>query len=49
MRVAQRAGDSETATATAAQGILAEERAAAEKLYGTFAEALDASLDAVLT
>jgi ferritin-like metal-binding protein YciE len=47
VRVAQRAGDAETATA--AQGILAEERAAAEKLYGTFAEALDASLEAVLT
>jgi ferritin-like metal-binding protein YciE len=47
VRVAQRAGDTETATA--AQGILAEERAAAEKLYGTFAEALDASLEAVLT
>jgi ferritin-like metal-binding protein YciE len=47
VRVAQRAGDGETAIAV--QGILAEERAAAEKLYGTFAEALDASLDAVLT
>jgi len=47
VRVAERAGDTETATA--AQGILAEERAAAEKLYGTFAEALDASLEAVLT
>jgi ferritin-like metal-binding protein YciE len=47
VRVAQRAGDTETATA--AQGILAEERAAAEKLYGTFADALDASLEAVLT
>jgi ferritin-like metal-binding protein YciE len=46
-RVAQRAGDGETAVA--AQGILAEERAAAEKVYGTFAEALDASLEAVLT
>src|SRR3954466_2329851 len=47
VRVARRAGDTETATA--AEGILAEERAAAEKLYGTFAEALDASLEAVLT
>jgi ferritin-like metal-binding protein YciE len=47
VRVAQREGDGETVTA--AQGILAEERAAAEKLYGTFAEALDASLEAVLT
>jgi ferritin-like metal-binding protein YciE len=47
MRVARRAGDTETATA--AQGILAEERAAAEQLYGTFADALDASLEAVLT
>src|SRR4051795_10009483 len=47
VRVARRAGDTETATAV--QGILAEERAAAEKLYGTFAGALDASLEAVLT
>jgi ferritin-like metal-binding protein YciE len=47
LRVAQREGDGETVTA--AEGILAEERAAAEKLYGTFAEALDASLEAVLT
>src|SRR3954470_745483 len=46
-RVAEREGDQETVAA--AQGILAEERAAAEKLYGTFAEGLDASLDAVLT
>ena len=36
VRVADRAGDSETATA--AQGILAEERAAAEKLYGELRE-----------
>jgi ferritin-like metal-binding protein YciE len=47
VRVARRAGDGETALAV--QGILAEERAAAEKIYGTFAEALDASLEAVLT
>jgi ferritin-like metal-binding protein YciE len=46
LRVAQRAGDTETAAA--AQGILAEERGAAEKLYGAFADALDASLEAVL-
>src|SRR4051794_4780825 len=46
-RVAEREGDAETVSA--AQGILVEERAAAEKLYGTFAEGLDASLDAVLT
>src|SRR3954469_24620917 len=47
VRVAQRAGDTETAAA--AQDILADERAAAEKLYGTFEAALDASLEAVLT
>src|SRR4051812_24054737 len=46
LRVAQRAGDAETVAAV--QGILAEERGAAEKLYGVFAEALDASLEAVL-
>src|SRR3954447_9914590 len=46
-RVAEREGDAETVSA--AQGILVEERAPAEKLYGTFAEGLDASLDAVLT
>src|SRR3954463_4386072 len=46
-RVAEREGDAETVAAS--RGILVEERAAAEKLYGTFAEGLDASLDAVLT
>jgi ferritin-like metal-binding protein YciE len=46
LRVAQRAGDAETVAAV--QGILTEERGAAEKLYGVFAEALDASLEAVL-
>jgi ferritin-like metal-binding protein YciE len=46
-RVAQRANDIDTSHV--ARRILDEERAAAEKLYGTFASALDASLDAVLT
>jgi ferritin-like metal-binding protein YciE len=46
LRVAQRAGDAETVAAV--QGILVEERGAAEKLYGVFAEALDASLEGVL-
>src|SRR3954453_10583178 len=46
-RVAQRAGDVETTAA--AQAILADERAAAEKLYGSFEGALEASLEAVLT
>jgi ferritin-like metal-binding protein YciE len=46
-RVAERAGD--TDTAYVAQRILEEERMAAEKLYGTFESALDASLEAVLT
>src|SRR3954465_13359188 len=46
-RGAQRQGEGETGAA--AEGILVEERAAAEKIYGTFAEGLDASLDAVLT
>jgi ferritin-like metal-binding protein YciE len=48
MRAApERAGDIETAHV--ARRILEEERAAAEKLYGTFESALDASLEAVLT
>jgi ferritin-like metal-binding protein YciE len=46
-RVAQRAGDIDTSHV--ARRILEEERAAAEKLYGTFESALDASLEAVLT
>jgi ferritin-like metal-binding protein YciE len=46
LRVARRAGDAETVAAV--EGILAEERAAAEKLYRAFADALDASLEAVL-
>jgi ferritin-like metal-binding protein YciE len=45
-RVAERAGDAETVAAV--QGILSEERAAAEKLYRAFADALDASLEAAL-
>src|SRR4051794_1781804 len=46
-RVAERVGD--TDTAYVAQRIFEEERMAAEKLYGTFEPALDASLEAVLT
>jgi ferritin-like metal-binding protein YciE len=46
LRVARRDGDTETVAAV--QGILAEERGAAEKLYRAFADALDASLEAVL-
>jgi ferritin-like metal-binding protein YciE len=46
-RVARRAGEADTVAA--AEAILAEERAAAEKLYGTFEPALDAALEAVLT
>jgi ferritin-like metal-binding protein YciE len=46
-RVAQRAGDIDTSHV--ARRILEEERAAAEKLYGTFESALEASLEAVLT
>jgi ferritin-like metal-binding protein YciE len=46
-RVAQRAGDEQSVTA--AGQILPEERAAAEKLFGVFPAALDASLEAVLT
>jgi ferritin-like metal-binding protein YciE len=46
-RVAQRAADLDTSHV--ARRILEEERAAAEKLYGTFESALDASLEAVLT
>jgi ferritin-like metal-binding protein YciE len=46
-RVAQRAGDEESAGV--AGRILREERAAAEKLFGVFPAALDASLEAVLT
>ncbi len=46
-RVARRAGDE--ATADVVEGILAEERAAAERLHGTFDAALEASLAAVLT
>jgi ferritin-like metal-binding protein YciE len=46
-RVAQRAVDPETVQT--AERILAEERAAAEKLYATFDSALDASLEAALT
>jgi ferritin-like metal-binding protein YciE len=42
-RVARRAGDAETAAM--ADGILPEERAAAEKLYALFEPALDASLE----
>jgi ferritin-like metal-binding protein YciE len=41
-RVAQRAGDAETATV--AQQILAQERTAAERIHSQFANALDASL-----
>jgi ferritin-like metal-binding protein YciE len=44
-RVAERAGDDETAAVAGA--ILGEERAAAEKLYGVFDRAVDASLEAV--
>ena len=43
-RVARRAGDSPSDAA--AQTILAEERAAAEKIHGAFDNALDATLDA---
>ena len=43
-RVAERAGDDETAAA--ALGILAQERGAAERLAGAFREAAAASLDA---
>jgi ferritin-like metal-binding protein YciE len=43
-RVADRAGDDETATA--ADRILGDERAAADKIYSAFDEALDAALDA---
>jgi ferritin-like metal-binding protein YciE len=46
-RVAQRANDVDTSHV--ARRILEEERAAAEKLYGTFESALEASLEAVLT
>jgi ferritin-like metal-binding protein YciE len=46
-RVAQRANDIDTSHVV--RRILEEERAAAEKLYGTFDSALDASLEAVLT
>jgi ferritin-like metal-binding protein YciE len=46
-RVAERAGDTETVAV--AERILADERAAAEKLYGTFEPALEASLAATLT
>jgi ferritin-like metal-binding protein YciE len=46
-RVAQRAGDEQT-VGLAGQ-VLPEERAAAEKLFGVFPAALDASLEAVLT
>jgi ferritin-like metal-binding protein YciE len=46
-RVAQR--DNDIDTSHVARRILDEERAAAEKLYGTFEPALDASLEAVLT
>jgi ferritin-like metal-binding protein YciE len=42
IRVARRAGDAQTVTA--AEGILADERAAAEKVYATFGPALEASL-----
>jgi ferritin-like metal-binding protein YciE len=45
-RVAQR--DNDIDTSHVARRILEEERAAAEKLYGTFESALDASLEAVL-
>ena len=41
-RVAQRAGDQETAQV--AEGILAQERAAAEKIYARFGPAMDATL-----
>ena len=44
-RVAERAGDAETAKT--ADAILAEERAAAEKLAGAFDRAAQASLEAV--
>jgi ferritin-like metal-binding protein YciE len=44
-RVAERAGDRETVAP--AERIAGEERAAAEKLYGLFDRAVDASLDAV--
>jgi ferritin-like metal-binding protein YciE len=44
-RVAERAGDTETVEIS--QRILAEERAAAEKIAGEWDSALDASLDAV--
>jgi ferritin-like metal-binding protein YciE len=46
-RVATRAGDAETVSVV--ERILADERAAAEKLYGTFEAALEASLQAALT
>ena len=46
-RVARRAGDDETALV--ADGILPDERAAAEAIHGTFDAALDASLEATLT
>jgi ferritin-like metal-binding protein YciE len=42
-RVAHKAAD--TQTAQVAEGILAEERAAAEKIFARFGEALDATLD----
>jgi ferritin-like metal-binding protein YciE len=44
-RVAERAGDQETVAL--AERILGEERAAAEKLYGAFDRAVEASLEAV--
>jgi ferritin-like metal-binding protein YciE len=46
LRVARRANDLDTARV--AEEILVEERATAEKLYGTFDSALDASLEAAL-